>query len=150
MVTTTTDLDQGGHGYPRARAYLGPSLGWVDQLVRPATLVQSTTYNVGPGDYLIMVDTRLFPTYNIFLPDAIAWVQQPAYQPATAFEKAIWVKDIGGVANQSNIFIHPFAGQKIDNLTVAFQIVQSRQLVRLYPIIEWQYPPGLFTGWFSG
>jgi hypothetical protein len=151
MVTKNTDLDQGGHGYPRTRAYLGPSLGWVDQLVKPVTLVQSPLYGVQPGDSVIMVDTNVVgPSCTIILPDVIAWVQQPQYQPATGFEKALWIKDIGGNAASSNIFVQPFTGQKIDNLAISFQIVQNRQLLRLYPIVEWNYPPGEFIGWFTG
>jgi hypothetical protein len=150
MVNRFTDLDQGGHGYPRARAYLGPTLGWVDQLIKPATLVQSPLYGVQPGDSLIMVDTATFPGITIILPDVIAWVQQPQYQPATGFEKSLWIKDIGGQAAFSPITVQPFTGQRIDNLTTSFSIAQNRQLLRLYPIIEWNYPPGEWIGWFAG
>lgn len=147
-----TDLDQGGRGYQRVRAYQGPSLGWVDKIVKPVVLVQGAiaVRVVQPGDGVIMIDTVPGGSAQVNLPDVTQWVQSPGYQPATPLEGAIWIKDIGGNASSCTIFVYPFAGQKIDNLAGPFQIVQNRQLIRLYPIVEWHYPPGLYTGWFVG
>src|SRR5215467_1252770 len=146
MVDKFTDLDQSGHGYQRARTWMGPSLGWVDKLIKPVQLVQSPAYVVQPGDGIIMVQTGIFSTYSIYLPDVNAWVASPAYQPATPLEGALWIKDIGGAASSNTIFIFTFTGQRIDNLDpsiVTFQIVQNHQLLRLWPIVESHYPPGL-------
>jgi hypothetical protein len=145
-----TDLDQGGHGYQRVRTWKGPSLGWQDTIVKPVFLVQQPAWLIQPGDSIIMVDTTIGYSTSIYLPDAVSWVQQPGYHPATGFEGSIWIKDIGGQASFMPIFVYPFSGQKIDNLAGPFQIVQNRQLLRLYPIVEWRYPPGEFIGWFTG
>ena len=145
-----TDLDKSGHGYNRVRTYMGPSLGWVDKFVMPVNLVQSPAYVIQAGDGIIMVQTGLWPTQDIYLPDVNVWVQSPAYNPATPLEGAIWIKDIGGVASSQNIFVHPFGSQRIDNVVGNFTIGQNRQLLRLWPIVEPNYPPGLYTGWFSG
>jgi len=151
-----TDLDQSGHGYQRVRTYLGPSLGWVDKFAKPVTLVQGPSYVIQPGDGIIMVQTGLWPSQQIYLPDVNIWVAQPGYQPATALEGALWIKDIGGAASSANIQVYPAigTGQRIDNVDPAvtpfFTIGQNRQLLRLWPIVEPHYPPGLYTGWFSG
>jgi len=135
------DLDQSGFGWQRARVYLGPTLGWVDTQVRPSrTITAGGTFNVLPGDSVIFVNIAALVTVN--LPDVRAWVQETAYQPATGFERALWIKDLGNAA-AFNITVHPFGGQVIDNLAIDFSIVQNRQLLRLYPFID-------MSGWYSG
>lgn len=135
------DLDQSGFGWQRARVHLGPTLGWVDTQVRPSrTITTPGTYDVLPGDSVIFVNAAGSVTIN--LPDVRAWVNEWAYQPATGFERAIWIKDFGHAA-ASPITIHPFGTQQIDGLAQDFSIVQNRQLLRLYPLID-------MSGWFSG
>jgi hypothetical protein len=95
---------------------------------------------VAPGDSVIFVNVAAAITIN--LPDVRLWVNEIAYQPATGFERAIWIKDLGN-AGAFPITIHPFFGQVIDNLAQSFQIVQNRQLLRLYPFNE-------LTGWWTG
>jgi hypothetical protein len=44
------DLDQSGRGYQRVRTYLGPSLGWKEEFVLPATdITTGGIYVVQPG-----------------------------------------------------------------------------------------------------
>jgi len=136
------DLDQSGNGWQRARTYLGPSLGWVDTQVKPERRITAPgQYAVLPGDGVIFTDVN--GSVTLILPDVVKWVQEAAYQPATAFERAIWVKDLGGKAAFFPIQIVPFGTQTIDGLAMPFQIVQNRQLLRLYPLIN-------MTGWYTG
>ena len=52
---------------------------------------------------------------QINLPDVRVWVQQRAGRPATAFDKTLTVKDIGGNASNFNIvrLLHSFSRQLI-------------------------------------
>lgn len=135
------DLDQSGNSWQKVRAYLGPSLGWVDCQVKPSvTLTTAQTYNVQPGDSIIFV--RAMGSVIINLPDVKAWVQEIAYMPATGFERALWVKDLGNAASFP-IVINPFGTQSIDTLQQPFTIYQNRQIVRLYPFND-------MSGWYSG
>ena len=135
------DLDQSGNSWQRARTYLGPTLGWVDTQVRPTRFItQAGTYNILPGDSVIFVNVA--GTVVINLPDVNRWVNEFAYQPATGFERAIWIKDLGNAANFP-IQVVPFGAQVIDNLAMIFQIAQNRQLLRLYPFNE-------LNGWWTG
>src|SRR4029077_13161606 len=98
------DLDQSGFGFPRVRAYLGPSLGWKDELVGPSTEINSGgAYTVQAGDSLLLVNAAA--TVQINLPDVVRWFKQTADQPATAFERSITIKDIGGNAANFNITV---------------------------------------------
>jgi hypothetical protein len=137
------DADQSGQSQgQKVRVYNGPSLGWVETQVKPArTITVAGTFAVLPGDSIILVNVA--GSVTLTLPDVIAWCRSPGYEPASGFERAIWVKDLGGNAGAFPITITPFGSQSID-LFGSFQIVQNRQLLRLYPRqIE-------LTGWFSG
>lgn len=136
------DLDQGGTAYQKVRVWMGPSLGWVDQQVRPATkIINAGTTTLLPGVSLVLVNVAGLVTVN--LPDVRAWMNEPAYNPMTSFERCIWIKDWGGNAAAFNITIQPFSTQQIDLLAQAFKIIQNRQLIRLYPLND-------LTGWISG
>src|SRR5215475_5256862 len=109
------DLDQSGRGFQRVRTYLGPSLGWVDELVQPSTdITTGGTHVVLPGESMLLVDVAAGVTVQ--LPDVVKWIQQTAYQPATGFERSITVKDVGGNAANFNIVVAPFGQQTIDNV----------------------------------
>lgn len=137
------DLDQGGLSYQKVRVWLGPSLGWVDQQVTPNFLVTTAgTTTIPAGASIVLVDVAGLVTLN--LPDVTAWLNQPAYNPMTAFERVLWIKDLGGNAQAFNITVQPFGAQSIDKLAQAFTIVQNRQLLRLYPIHTDN------SGWMSG
>jgi hypothetical protein len=79
---------------------------------------------------------------NVFLPDVRAWMREPFYQVYSPFERAIWVKDIGGLASMFTITIIPFGTQTIDGLPT-LSIVMNRAIARLYPRTD-------LTGWYSG
>lgn len=135
------DLDQSGQSYQQIRVYLGPSLGWVTVRIKPETQVTTATYSVQAGDSILMVNRAGVVT--IQLPSVAVWVKENFYNPSTGFERALWIKDLGGNAAAFNITINPFGTEKIDNLQQAFTIVQNRQLLRLYPLNS-------LEGWYSG
>lgn len=129
------DLDKSGFGFQRVRTYLGPSLGWVDELVQPSThITTGGLYTVQPGDSLLLVDVAAGVT--IQLPDVIKWMQQSAGQPATGFDRSITIKDIGGNAANFNIVVLPFGQQSIDNIQQTSIISISREVVRFVPLID--------------
>lgn len=137
-----TDLDQSGQYFQSTKVYLGPSLGWRMVQVQPTrTITAAGTTTLDAGDSVVFVNVAGAVTVN--LPDVRLWMGQNYSRPMTGFERAIWVKDLGGNAAANNITVHPFTGQKIDNLLSDFVIVQNRQLLRLYPLND-------LTGWFSG
>lgn len=138
----TADLDQSGNSYQQVRVFRGPSLGWTLTQVKPQTPITAAgTYTMIGGDSLILVNIAGLVTVN--LPSVSRWLSEPAYNPNTGFENAVWIKDFGGNAAAFNITVHPFSGDKIDNLAMDFTIVQNRQLLRLYPLND-------RTGWISG
>jgi hypothetical protein len=107
------DLDQSGNGWQVARVYLGPSLGWVYVQIKPTrTITAAGTSSILPGDSIILVNVAGAVALN--LPDVRQWVQEPAYQPATAFERVLYIKDLGGFAAANPITITPFGTQTID------------------------------------
>lgn len=133
-----TQLDK-GLIFQALQVYLGPTLGWRDTVVNPAKNV-SGSYVVGPGDDIILVNSAIPCT--ISLPDIVAWMKEPHYQPYNSIERCIWIKDIGGQAAANNITINPFGTQKIDLLT-SYVIISNHANARLYPMND-------LSGWYVG
>jgi hypothetical protein len=132
------DLDQGG--FPqRQNIYLGPTLGWVPLRVKPERyIVGGGNYTLGPDDGVVLVNTPAAVT--LALPDVSQWMNEPFGQPLTAFERAVWVKDIGGYAGSFHITVNAFPGQKIDTANSAV-IKTFFGVLRLYPLAD-------LSGWF--
>lgn len=129
------DLDKGGFGFQRVRTYLGPSLGWVDELVQPSVdITTGGVHVVQPGESLLLVEVAA--AVIIQLPDVVRWMQQTAYQPATGFDRSITVKDQGGNAANFNIIVAPFGQQAIDNIQQSTIISTARAVVRFVPLID--------------
>ena len=137
------DLDQSGSGYQSVNVYLGPSLGWVKVRVKPQTkILAAGTTTLTADASVILVNINGLVTLN--LPDVTKWIQETAYMPATAFERAVWIKDLGGFASPANpITVAPFGTQTIDGLAQSYTIIQTNQLLKLYPLND-------LTGWFAG
>jgi hypothetical protein len=136
------DLDQGGFNFQRVNAYLGPSLGWVPSRIKPERFITvSGTYNATPDDGVIFVNVS--GTVIITLPDVTGWMPEPAYQPATAFERTVWIKDLGGHAGAFPIQVFPFGNQAIDTLHGSVSINTNNGILRLYPLAD-------LSGWFLG
>ena len=132
------DLDQGGFAQ-RQSIYLGPTLGW--QLLRTKPEMYITvggSYTLGPDNGVVLVNTPAAVTLN--LPDVSKWANEPFGQPLTAFERTIWVKDIGGYARSFHITVNAFAGQTIDTASSAV-INTFFGVLRLYPLADQ-------SGWF--
>lgn len=133
-----TDLDKGGTGYHRSKVYLGPTLGWVDSPLIPARTI-TVTSTVDPGDSVVLVDVAAIVTVN--LPDVVEWVKQSFGRPATGYERALWIKDLGGNATAFNITVHPFGGQLIDKSAANVVMNTNFQMIRLYPLFD-------LSGWY--
>lgn len=129
------DLDQGGRGFQKVRAYLGPSLGWTEEQLLPETDITATgTYTVKAGDGFLLVDVA--GAVNVQLPDVREWVKQTANQPATGFGRAITVKDLGGNASNFPITVIPFGTQEIDALAQSVSLTVSRATMTFVPLID--------------
>ncbi len=129
------DLDKSGHGFQRVRTYLGPTLGWKDEQVKPSTdITVGGLYQVQPGDSVLLVDVPAAVT--IALPNLLRWVPQRNDQPATGFEKSITIKDLGGNAANFNIVIFPFGQQAIDNIQQSVLISDAYGTLKLLPLID--------------
>jgi hypothetical protein len=138
----SADLDQGGQLAQRTRVWMGHSLGWIEQFVRPEVfLTTAQTYVMNPGDSIIHVNVA--GSVTVQLPDVGAWLNENYRQPVTGYERAIWIKDLGGNAAAFPITVTPFGSQSIDALLGSFTLISNRALLRLYPIYD-------LTGWFSG
>jgi len=136
------DLDKGGNSFQATRVYLGPTLGWVHMQIQPSQVVTvGGTVSLVGGAQIVFINVAGSVTIN--LPDVTKWVLESAYNLATAFERAIWIKDLGGNAAAFPITVTPFGTQAIDLLAQPFTIIQNRQLLRLYPLND-------LSGWFSG
>ena len=136
------DLDQSGFNFQGVNTYLGPSLGWVRLRIKPERYITvSGAYIAVPDDGVIMVSVAGAST-SITLPDVAAWMQEASYNPITSFERAIWIKDLGGNATAFPITVNPFGSQTIDGLGI-YTISTNYALARLYPLSN-------LSGWFVG
>jgi len=134
------DLDQSGQGYQGVKVYLGPSLGWVQAQVGSQIYVTTGgNFIVPPGIQTVFVN--IAATVNVQLPLVSLWVREPYYQPATAFNRSLWVKDFGGHATSFNITVTCAGSDTIDGLNM-FTIIQDFAVLRLYPLND-------LTGWFN-
>ena len=136
------DLGQLDKGLPyqRVRTWLGPTLGWVMETVRPEMVYITTPINLGPKDSVALINVPGVATVN--LPDVNAWVSEPAYNMYTPFERALWVKDVSGFAVTNNIIINPFGSQTIDG-QISYTLATNFGIVRLYARNDLQ-------GWYVG
>jgi hypothetical protein len=134
-----TDLDQSGSIFQRQNTYLGPTLGWQPLRIKPEMYITAGgSYTLGPDNGVVLVNVPAAVTLT--LPDVSVWSNEPFGQPITAFERTIWVKDIGGYAGSFHITVQAFAGQKID--TAVAQIISTFfGVLRLYPLVDG-------SGWF--
>jgi len=147
-----TDLDKGGFGFQRVRTYLGPTLGWKDELVSPSTdITTGGIHVVQPGESLLLVEVAA--PVQINLPDVVKWFKQAGDQPATVFERSITIKDLGGNAANFNIVVNPFGQQAIDNIQTSLVISEARANVKLIPLLDmsgWIVETAIGSGGASG
>ena len=108
------DLDQGGTFRQWTRAYLGPSVGWINaplQNILPITA--SGTYTLDPSTSLVTVNATMV---TIILPTVIDPPVGPQALPGLFANNPITIVDIGGSASGSPITIQPHAGETIMGL----------------------------------
>jgi hypothetical protein len=98
------------------------------------------TYDVAPGTGVVLVDSIGAVTIN--LPDVKKWVQETAYMPATGFERAIVVKDLGGNAATANITVKSASGQFIDKTIASIVMASANQVLCLLPLRD-------MSGWYN-
>jgi hypothetical protein len=141
-VRTVGDLFQLDKGLPfqGVMTYLGPTLGWSQSWVRPERVYTTSPVNLTSRDSVALISALVSVTVN--LPDVGAWMREPFYQIYSPFERAIWVKDIGGNAQGFPITIVPFGAQTIDG-SITLTIIMNRGIARLYPRND-------LLGWYSG
>jgi hypothetical protein len=132
------DLDQGGFAQ-RQSVYLGPTLGWQLLRTKPEMYITNGgSYTLGPDNGVVLVSTPA--TVTLTLPDVTKWSNEPFGQPVTAFERTIWIKDIGGYAGSFHITVTAFPSQTIDTASSAV-INTFFGVLRLYPLADQ-------SGWF--
>jgi hypothetical protein len=135
------DLDQGGFAFQKQNTYLGPTLGWLPLRVKPERYITGGgSYTLSPDDGVVLVNVPAAVTLT--LPNVAQWMNESFGQPLTAFERTIWVKDIGGYAGSFPITVNAFTGQKIDTASSA-TINTFFGVLRLYPLADQ-------SGWFIG
>ena len=136
------DIDQSGQAFQWVRVNLGPTLGWKMVQVKPSrSVIVGGSTQLLPGDSVVLVNVA--SPVTILLPNVSLWIQEASYMPATGFERAIWVKDLGGHAGANNITIVPFSGQLIDGSLASVVMNVNFQIVRLYPLND-------LSGWYVG
>jgi hypothetical protein len=89
---------------------------------------------------LLLVNTPAAVTLT--LPDVTKWMNEAFGQPVTAFERTVWIKDLGGYAGSFPITVNAFPGQKIDTANSAM-VNTFFGALRLYPLVDQ-------SGWFIG
>jgi hypothetical protein len=123
----------------------GPSLGWSLLPVQPELIVTVPGALIVPA-FASRVLLRAAAT-PITLPSVKAWVQAQGANGlvanTAAFDRSIWVKDLGGVASVgSPIVINAAGGDTIDGLG-SYQITTPFELIRLYVLTT-------ADGWYRG
>jgi hypothetical protein len=140
-ATAVIDLSQSVNRPQIIDTYLGPSIGWVEKLVRSSILI-----NV-PGTYAIKYAGTILvniadPQAAFILPDVGKWLQDLGGLPPSDFDGSIWVKDLGGKAGTFNIKVFALAGQLIDG-SPTFTLIQNRQIAKFVPLND-------LSGWYVG
>lgn len=133
-MATIVDTDKGGQGFQKQRVWLGPSLGWSEEYVQPSTKITTAIHNVQPGEGILLVDAGGPVTIN--LPDVRSWWQQPADQPATAWNRQICIKDWAGTASSFNITVVPFGAQTIDKFIGPTALTVDNSVFLLVPNVD--------------
>ena len=145
MADNLLQLDQGGSNAQWARAYLGPTLGWAMIPVVPELIYTPTTPLVlglpGSTAYASRIMLKAACT-SVTLPSVTQWMlaSLPVGNNA-AFDRSIWVKDLGGNATASPITFLPNGTDTIDGLG-SWQMATAYDCVQFYPLSD-------LSGWYT-
>ena len=144
MADNLLELDESGSNAQWTRVRLGPSLGWTMVPVVPELLVNSTAPLVlglpGSTAFASRVILQAACT-SVTLPSVQQWMLAtlPLGNNA-AFDRSIWIKDLGGNAGANPITFLPFGLDQIDGLA-SWQMVTAFDLAQFNPL-------GDLSGWY--
>lgn len=97
-MPSQTDLDQGGTSREWARAYRGPSVGWINVPLRNVlSITAAGTYNLDPSVSLVEVNASGLVT--VVLPPATDPSAGAGAQPGLFAKNPVTVVDVGGFAS---------------------------------------------------
>jgi len=115
-MTSQIDLDQGGTFRQWYKAYLGPSVGWINIPLQSILPITATgTYNIDASTSFITVNVAASVT--VVLPTTLGSTGGVQAQPGRYALNPITIVDIGGNASSFPITINPFAGENIMSLS---------------------------------
>jgi hypothetical protein len=121
--------------------FLGPSIGKVLLPVQPELLVTSAAPLVLCA-YASRVLLQAAVT-SVTLPLCATWMTAPNLQNRAAFDRSLWIKDLGGNASfGAPIVVTPAGSDTIDGLA-SYSITTPNELLRLNPL-------STGDGWFVG
>ena len=142
MSDNLLQTDQGGSNYQRVRAYLGPTLGWVELPVVPELIITSAAALTIPAYASRILLSAAVKA--IALPSVSQWMLASLPLANTAaFDRSIWIKDyIGDASSGAPIVVTPNGSDTIDGLS-SFSIITPSDLIRLYPMTS-------LAGWYVG
>jgi hypothetical protein len=111
-MTSQTDLDQGGTFRQWQRAYLGPSVGWVNApLQTPLLILSPGTYTVDPSTNYVSVGVA--GAVTIILPSSNQPAAGPQALPGLFLSTPVLIFDGLGVASAHPITIQPHVGETV-------------------------------------
>ena len=142
------DYDTGGTARQTQKAFLGPSVGWVDK-VPTASLLQVTTsgtYNLDPGICLVQVNVA--GAVIIVLPTALNPSVSALAQPNLFIKQTIVIADVGGNAAAHPITIQPNSGAESIMGQASIQIKDNYGSYSLTPAAN--YSPGTWLAVSGG
>jgi hypothetical protein len=115
-MTSQLDLDQGGTFRQWQKAYLGPSVGWINvPLQNILPIIATGTYNIDTSTSLVTINTA--SSVTIILPTVLGSTGGVQAQPGRYALNPITIVDIGGNAATFPTTIQPFPGENIMSLS---------------------------------
>lgn len=114
-MASQLDLDQGGTFRQWIRAYMGPSVGWVNVPIDAVLNITTTgVKTIARGTSLILINVNAAVTIN--LPSSKASLAGPQALPGQWVINPVTIVDIGGFAGANLYRINPSAGETISSL----------------------------------
>jgi hypothetical protein len=130
-MTSQLDLDQGGTFRQWVKAYLGPSIGWVNVPLQNILIITSAgTFTIDPS--VSLVEVNVAGSVTVILPSVRGSAGGPQAQPGLYALNPVTVVDIGSHATANPITINPAAGENIMGLS-SIQIVADNGAFTLAP-----------------
>jgi hypothetical protein len=132
-MSSQLDLDQGGTFRQWIRAYMGPSVGWVNVPIDAVLNITTTGIKtIARGTSLILINVNANVT--ILLPSSKASLAGPQAIPGQWVINPVTIVDIGGFASANIYNISPNPGETISGLATV-QLASDRGTIILNPIL---------------